>query len=120
MTSPVKAAETVVVRKGILESSISVADLRELAETGKVPAKLQAYADLLSDEQRSKIFRSLQAKIPLNSRHEQLAKYGHGHCHPDGFEYSHTQARRWGCGSAASGSAAGSKLAGRLIDIEFH
>ena len=66
VTSPVKAAETVVVRKGILESSISVADLRELAETGKVPTRLQAYADLLSDEQRSKIFRALQAKIPLN------------------------------------------------------
>ncbi|MEG4070151.1 alpha/beta hydrolase [Microcoleus sp. Pol11C2] len=65
-TSSVKAAETVVVRKGILESSISVADLRELAETGKVPAKLQAYANLLSEEQRSKIFRALQAKIPLN------------------------------------------------------
>ncbi|MEG4943224.1 alpha/beta hydrolase [Microcoleus sp. F4-D5] len=66
-TSSVKAAETVVVRKGILESSISVADLRELAETGKVPARLQAYANLLSDEQRSKIFRALQAKIPLNA-----------------------------------------------------
>ncbi|MEG4046454.1 alpha/beta hydrolase [Microcoleus sp. Pol17_C1] len=65
-TSSLKAAETVVVRKGILESSISVADLRELAETGKVPAKLQAYANLLSEEQRSKIFRALQAKIPLN------------------------------------------------------
>ncbi|MEG4085715.1 alpha/beta hydrolase [Microcoleus sp. POL10_C6] len=65
-TSSVKAAETVVVRKGILESSISVADLRELAETGKVPARLQAYANLLSEEQRSKIFRALQAKIPLN------------------------------------------------------
>ena len=67
VTSPVKAAETVVVvRKGILELSISVADLRELAETGKVPARLQAYANLLSSEQRSKIFRALQAKIPLN------------------------------------------------------
>ncbi|MEG3906382.1 alpha/beta hydrolase [Microcoleus sp. w2-18bC1] len=65
-TSSAKAAETVVVRKGILESSISVEDLRELAETGKVPAKLQAYANLLSEEQRSKIFRALQAKIPLN------------------------------------------------------
>ena len=66
MTSPVKAAETVVVRKGILESSISVADLRELAETGKVPEKLQAYANLLSSEQRSQILGALQAKIPLN------------------------------------------------------
>ncbi len=65
--SPVKPAETVVVvRKGILKLSISVADLRELAETRKVPEKLQAYANLLSSEQRSKIFRALQAKIPLN------------------------------------------------------
>ncbi|MEG4504696.1 alpha/beta hydrolase [Microcoleus sp. F6_B4] len=66
-TSSVKAAKTVVVRKGILESSISVADLHELAETGKVPPKLQAYANLLSEEQRSKVFRALQAKIPLNA-----------------------------------------------------
>jgi hypothetical protein len=67
VTSPVKPAETVVVvRKCILELSISVADLRELAETGKVPQKLQAYANLLSSEQRSQIVRALQAKIPLN------------------------------------------------------
>jgi hypothetical protein len=67
VTSPVKPAETVVVvRKGILKLSISVADLRELAETGKVPEKLQAYANLLSSEQRSQIVRALQAKIPLN------------------------------------------------------
>jgi predicted dienelactone hydrolase len=67
VTSPVKPAETVVVvRKGILKLSISVADLRELAETGKVPQKLQAYANLLSSQQRSQIFRALQAKIPLN------------------------------------------------------
>ncbi len=67
VTSTVKPAETVVVvRKGILKLSISVADLRELAETGKVPEKLQAYANLLSSEQRSQIFRALQAKIPLN------------------------------------------------------
>ncbi|MEG4322092.1 MULTISPECIES: alpha/beta hydrolase [unclassified Microcoleus] len=65
-TSPVKAAETVVVRKGILESSISVADLRELAKTGKVPARLQAYANLLSEAQRSQILGALKAKIPLN------------------------------------------------------
>src|SRR4028119_1042840 len=67
VTSPVKRAETVVViRKGILKLSISVADLRELAETGKVPQKLQAYANLLSSQQRSQIVRALQAKIPLN------------------------------------------------------
>ncbi|NJK77236.1 MAG: alpha/beta hydrolase [Microcoleus sp. SU_5_6] len=63
---PAKAAETVVIRKGILASSISVADLRELAATGKVPERLQAYANLLSAEQRSQVFAALQAKIPLN------------------------------------------------------
>ncbi|WP_293335058.1 alpha/beta hydrolase [Microcoleus sp. CAWBG58] len=66
MISPAKATETVVVRKGPLESSISVADLRELAKTGKVPPRLQAYANLLSDAQRSQILGALQAKIPLN------------------------------------------------------
>jgi hypothetical protein len=43
---PAKAAETVVIRKGILQSSISVADLRELATTGKVPERLQSYANM--------------------------------------------------------------------------
>lgn len=62
----VKAAETVVVRKGFLQSSISVADLRSLAQTGKVPDRLQTYANLLSGEQRSQIFGALKAKIPLN------------------------------------------------------
>ena len=65
-TAPVQAAETLVVRKGILESSISVADLRSLVETGKVPDSLQSYANLLSSEQRSQIFGALKAKIPLN------------------------------------------------------
>ncbi len=64
--APVQAAETLVVRKGILESSISVADLRSLVETGKVPDGLQSYANLLSSEQRSQIFGALKAKIPLN------------------------------------------------------
>ena len=57
---------------------------------------------------------------PKCSRPDQLAKYGHRHCDLDGFEYSHTQARRWRCGSAASCSAAGSERALRLIGIEFH
>jgi predicted dienelactone hydrolase len=66
LTAPAKATETVVVRKGFLESSIAVADLRSLAETGKVPDRLQNYANLLSGEQRSQIFGALKAKIPLN------------------------------------------------------
>lgn len=66
LTAPVKATETLVVRKGFLESSIAVADLRSLAETGKVPERLQSYANLLSSEQRSQIFGALKAKIPLN------------------------------------------------------
>jgi predicted dienelactone hydrolase len=63
---PAKAAETVVIRKGIFQSSISVADLRELATTGKVPDRLQSYANMLSPQQRSQVFAALQAKIPLN------------------------------------------------------
>ena len=119
-TSSVKAAETVVVRKGILESSISVADLRELAETGKVPAKLQAYANLLSEEQRSKIFRALQAKIPLNVVGlSNLLNTGIG----TGILTDLTTVipRRDGGGvEALHHSGAGSKRAGRLISIEFH
>lgn len=63
---PAQAAETVTIRKGIFQSSISVADLRELAKTGKVPERLQSYAKMLSPQQRSQVFAALQAKIPLN------------------------------------------------------
>lgn len=66
ITTPVQAAETVVLRKGIFESSFPVADLRKLVETGKLPESLQSYAASLSPQQRSQIFGALKTKIPLN------------------------------------------------------
>lgn len=66
MTTPVQAAETVVLRKGFLESSFPVADLRQLAETGKLPDSLRTYANFLSPQQRSLVYGALRAKIKLN------------------------------------------------------
>lgn len=64
--APATAAETVVVRKGVFESSISVADLKQLVATGKVPEGLQSYASMLSRQQRGQVFGALKAKIPLS------------------------------------------------------
>ncbi|WP_449420363.1 alpha/beta hydrolase [Phormidium nigroviride] len=66
IATPVQAAETLVIRKGIFESSIAVADLRSLVETGKLPESLQNYAALLSSQQRSQIYGALKTKIQLN------------------------------------------------------
>jgi predicted dienelactone hydrolase len=63
---PVQAAETIVIRKGIFESSIAVSDLRSLVETGKLPESLQSYAAALSSMQRRQIYGALKTKIPLS------------------------------------------------------
>ncbi len=65
-TTSAQAAETVVIRIGPLEESISVSDLRTIAETGKVPRNLSGYAKFLSAQQRSQILAALQTKVPLN------------------------------------------------------
>lgn len=66
ITIPVQAAETIVIRKGIFESSIAVSDLRSLVETGKLPESLQSYAAALSPMQRRQIYGALKTKIPLS------------------------------------------------------
>ena len=66
ITIPVQAAETIVIRKGIFESSIAVSDVRSLVETGKLPESLQSYAAALSSMQRRQIYGALKAKIPLS------------------------------------------------------
>ncbi|HLO49338.1 MAG TPA: alpha/beta hydrolase [Kamptonema sp.] len=66
IATPVQAAETLVVRKGIFESSIAVADLRSLVETGKLPESLQNYAAALSPQQRAQIYGALKTQVPLS------------------------------------------------------
>ncbi|MBD1936232.1 alpha/beta hydrolase [Microcoleus sp. FACHB-68] len=66
LTKSAQAAETVVVRKGPFTASFNVADLKTIAETGKVPPALQSYANTLSAEKRGKILAALKTKVPLN------------------------------------------------------
>lgn len=64
--TPVRAADTVVVRVGLFAESISVADLQKAAETGKFPTALEFYTNRLSQEQRRLLVGALRAKVPLN------------------------------------------------------
>ncbi|MBW4495503.1 MAG: alpha/beta hydrolase [Oscillatoria princeps RMCB-10] len=63
--APAQAAETVVIRFGPLAESISVADLRTVADTGTVPDALDGYARRLSSQQRSAVLGALRVKVPL-------------------------------------------------------
>ncbi|KAB8334405.1 alpha/beta hydrolase [Scytonema tolypothrichoides VB-61278] len=61
-----KAAQTVVLRYGPLEESISVAELQSIAETGEVPDKYKIYIDRLPPEKRQEFLEVLRKKIPVN------------------------------------------------------
>ncbi len=60
------AADTVVVRLGLFTESISLAELRKAAKTGKLPGSLQPYAKGLSEEQRRFLLGALGTNIPMN------------------------------------------------------
>ncbi len=62
----VKAAENVTLRYGILEMSISAADLQSIEKTGKIPSKYTAYTNKLSPEQRQDFLAKLRTEIPIN------------------------------------------------------
>lgn len=64
--STAQAADTVVVRFGLLEESVSVAELQKAAETGKLPASLKPYTNRLSEEQRRFLVGALRMKVPIN------------------------------------------------------
>lgn len=66
MNSTVKAAETLVLRYGLLEESASVADLKIAAETGKLPESLETFTKRMTQEQRQAFLGGLRAKIPIS------------------------------------------------------
>jgi predicted dienelactone hydrolase len=62
----VQAADTVVLRVGLLEESISLTELQKAAETGKLPASLAPYTNRLSEQQRRFILGALRMRVPIN------------------------------------------------------
>ncbi len=64
--SPSLAAENVVVRYGLFEQSIAVADIRNYSETQKVSANLQTILSRLSPQEKQKFQDALQVKMSLD------------------------------------------------------
>jgi predicted dienelactone hydrolase len=63
---PVKAAESVVLRYGILSRSISVKELQQIAETGEIQGYYKKYTDQLPVEKRQELLTKLQTRHPVN------------------------------------------------------
>ncbi|QFS49589.1 alpha/beta hydrolase [Nostoc sphaeroides] len=66
LNTSVKAAETVVLRYGQWEESISVTDLESIAETGQVPQKYKVYTNKFPLEERQKFLKALQTGSRVN------------------------------------------------------
>ncbi|MEH1846465.1 MAG: alpha/beta hydrolase [Nostoc sp.] len=63
---PSLAAEKIVVRYGLFEQSLPVADIRNYAETQKVSADLQSFLGYLSAKDKQKFQDALQVKMSLD------------------------------------------------------
>lgn len=63
--SPSFAAEQVIFRYGLLEESVSVADLRKYADGEKPSSDLQSLLNFFSIEQQKEFHQALQVKMPL-------------------------------------------------------
>lgn len=66
LTPPSLAAETVAVRYGLFTQSVSIADLRQYAETGKASIALQDFLRYLNRDDRTALRSALQTSIPVN------------------------------------------------------
>ncbi|AVH66282.1 putative dienelactone hydrolase [Nostoc sp. 'Peltigera membranacea cyanobiont' N6] len=66
LNTSVKATQTVVLRYGMWEESISVNDLQSIAETGQVPQKYKVYTNKFPSEKRQKFLKVLQTKKSVN------------------------------------------------------
>ncbi|MHC5830106.1 MAG: alpha/beta hydrolase, partial [Nostoc sp.] len=60
------AAEKIVVRYGLFEQSLPVADIRNYAETQKVSSDLQSFLGYLSPKEKQKFQDTLQVKMSLD------------------------------------------------------
>ncbi|MHC5727523.1 MAG: alpha/beta hydrolase, partial [Nostoc sp.] len=63
---PSLAAEKIVVRYGLFEQSLPVADIRNYAETQKVSSDLQSFLGYLSPKEKQKFQDTLQVKMSLD------------------------------------------------------
>lgn len=61
-----QAADTVVIRYGPLEESVSLEELKKSTETGKLPASLGTYTKRMTEEQRRFLVEGLKIRIPIN------------------------------------------------------
>lgn len=61
-----RAAESVVIRQGFIYATVTVKDLKEFAETGKVPLGLLGYLSFLNPEQKQQALAALNIKIKIN------------------------------------------------------
>jgi predicted dienelactone hydrolase len=66
VSTSAKAAETLVVRYGLLEESVSIDELKITAQTGKLPDSLGTFTKRMTEEQRRALVGSLRAKVPMN------------------------------------------------------
>jgi Predicted dienelactone hydrolase len=64
-TLPSLGAESVVLRQGFIYATVSVKDLKEFAETGKVPLGLLGYFSLLTPEQKQQALAALNINIKI-------------------------------------------------------
>jgi len=61
------AAEKIVFRYGLFEQSVTVADIRQYAETQQVSSDLASFLRYLSPKQQQRLQKGLQTKIPLST-----------------------------------------------------
>jgi len=61
-----RAADTVIIRYGPLEESVSLEELKESAKTGKLPTSLGTYTKRMTEEQRRFLVGGLRIKVPIN------------------------------------------------------
>jgi len=61
-----KAAETVVLRYGLLAESVSLAELQKAAEMGDFPGGFELYGRSLSTQQRRLLLNTLKMQVPMN------------------------------------------------------
>lgn len=61
-----QAADTIVVRFGLMSESVSLTDLQKTAETGKFSTSLEPYTNRLSEQQRGALLQALKFRLPLN------------------------------------------------------
>jgi hypothetical protein len=65
LITPVKGAESIILKYGVLEDSLSVSELSTFSETGKTSKHLDSYLKL-AKQNPDKVRRVLSQKIPVN------------------------------------------------------